>query len=133
MGAVKNRMTGSPISIIHYDEQGFEEKTGAPAPVCEAYASSPGVTWINIDSLTDTGIIKSIGEYFDLHELTIEDIPNTTHRVKYEDFSSYVLIILKMLSYSAQDKSIDTEQLSLVLGPNFVLTFQEKPGVFLTG
>ena len=126
-------MTGSPISIIHYDEHTFEEKKGALTAECEPYASSPGVTWINVDSLTDTSILKSIGEYFDLHELTLEDIPNTAHRVKYEDFGSYVLIILKMLSYSARDKSIDTEQLSLVLGPNFVLTFQERPGDFFDG
>ena len=126
-------MTGSPINIIHYYEHNFEEKKGAPVTECEPYASSPGVTWINIDSLTDTSIIKSIGEYYDLHELTLEDIPNTTHRVKYEDFGSYVLIILKMLTYSARDKSIDTEQLSLVLGPNFVLTFQERPGDFFDG
>ena len=126
-------MTGSPINIIHYYEHNFEEKKGALTAECEAYASSPGVTWINVDSLTDTGILKSIGDYFDLHELTLEDIPNTTHRVKYEDFGSYVLIILKMLSYSAKDKSIDTEQLSLVLGPNFVLTFQERPGDFFDG
>jgi magnesium transporter len=126
-------MTGSPISIIHYDGQTFEEKKGALTAECEPYASRPGVTWINVDSLTDTVILKSIGEYFDLHELTLEDIPNTTHRVKYEDFGSYVLIILKMLSYSAKERSIDTEQLSLVLGPNFMLTFQEKPGDFFDG
>ena len=126
-------MTGSPVNIIHYYEHNFEEKKGAPVTECEPYASSPGVTWINIDSLTDTSIIKSIGEYYDLHELTLEDIPNITHRVKYEDFGSYVLIILKMLTYSARDKSIDTEQLSLVLGPNFVLTFQERPGDFFDG
>jgi magnesium transporter len=126
-------MSGSPISIIHYDEHGFEEKRGAPVTECESYASRPGVTWINVDSLTDTGILKSIGDYFDLHELTLEDIPNTTHRVKYEDFGSYVLIILKMLSYSTKDKSIDTEQLSLVLGPNFVLSFQESAGDFFDG
>lgn len=123
-------MTGSPISIFHYEEHKFEEKKGVAASECQAYASSPGITWINVDSLTDTGILKAIGEYFDLHELTLEDIPNTAHRVKYEDFGSYVLIILKMLSYSRRERSIDTEQLSLVLGPNFVLTFQEKPGDF---
>ena len=126
-------MTVSPISIIHYDNHILDEKKGALTAECEAYATSTGVTWINVDSLTDTGILKSIGEYFDLHELTLEDIPNTTHRVKYEDFGSYVLIILKMLSYSSQDRSIDTEQLSLVLGPNFVLTFQERPGDFFDG
>jgi magnesium transporter len=133
MGAIKNSMTGSPISIIHYDEDRFEERRYVPAAECEPYASSRGVTWINVDSLTDTGVLKSIGEYFDLHELTLEDIPNTTHRVKYEDFGSYVLIILKMLSYSSRERSIDTEQLSLVLGPNFVLTFQERPGDFFDG
>jgi magnesium transporter len=133
MRAGDHNMTGSPISIIHYDGQTFEEKKGALTAECEPYASRPGVTWINVDSLTDTVILKSIGEYFDLHELTLEDIPNTTHRVKYEDFGSYVLIILKMLSYSAKERSIDTEQLSLVLGPNFMLTFQEKPGDFFDG
>jgi magnesium transporter len=123
-------MTDSPISIIHYDEQSFEEEKDVLAAACEPYTTCTGVTWINVDSLSDQALIKSIGEYFDLHELTLEDIANTGHRVKYEDFGSYVLIILKMLTYSSTDKSIDTEQLSLILGPNFVLTFQEKPGDF---
>jgi magnesium transporter len=126
-------MTASPISIIHYDEQAFEEKRDVATAVCESYTTCTGVTWINVDSILDPNLIKSIGEYYDLHELTIEDISNTAHRAKYEDFSSYVLIILKMLTYSAKDKSIETEQLSLVLGPNFVLTFQERPGDFFDG
>ncbi len=123
-------MTDSPVSIIHYDEHSFEEKKRVSPPECEPYATCTGVTWINVDSLTNLDLVKEIGGYFDLHELTIEDIPNTEHRVKYEDFASYVLIILKMLSYTSKDKSFDTEQLSLILGPNFVLTFQERPGDF---
>jgi len=123
-------MTDSPVSIIHYDEQNYEEKKDVAAAACEPYAACTGVTWINIDSITNLDLIKEIGSYFDLHELTLEDIPNTGHRVKYEDFGSYVLIILKMLSFSTTDARIDTEQLSLILGPNFVLSFQEQPGDF---
>jgi len=71
-----------------------------------------------------------LGTAFGLHSLTIQDITNTSHRVKYEDFGRYLLLILKMLDFDASTKSVDAEQLSLAFGPDFVISFQERPGDF---
>ncbi|MCX6006583.1 MAG: magnesium/cobalt transporter CorA, partial [Chloroflexi bacterium] len=81
-------------------------------------------------TVSDLVLLQSLGSVFGLHALTIQDIANTSHRVKYEDFTRYLLIILKMLDFNALEKSINTEQLSMVFGPNFVITFQETPGDF---
>lgn len=120
----------SALSIIHYDKDGFLMKSDAGIEDCKEYKEKAGVTWINIDSVKDLALLQSIGGIFDLHALTIQDITNAGHRVKHEDFGQYLLLILKMLEFSRTGKSILTEQLSIILGKNYVVTFQESPGDF---
>lgn len=116
--------------MIHYSRDQHTFKSGCTASECASCRELPGVTWINVDTVTDMDILKSLGKSYGLHELTIQDIANTDHRVKYEDFGDYLLIILKMLEYNTETASVEAEQLSIVLGDNFLLTFQEKPGDF---
>ncbi|MCX6005091.1 MAG: hypothetical protein NT082_05400 [Chloroflexi bacterium] len=125
-----NKKVNVPLSIIHYDGTGYTFKEAALVEECQPYKDMAGVTWINLDGVTDFSLLRSIGEIFGLHELTIQDIANTGHRVKHEDFGHYLLIMLKMLEFNSKDKSIDAEQLSLVFGANYVITFQETPGDF---
>lgn len=120
----------SAISIIYYDKTDYQIVTGASIEDCDACREKSGITWINVDSVTDANLLQSIGSIFNLHELTIQDIANTGHRVKQEDFGSYMLIILKMLEFNKASSSIEAEQLSIVFGKNFLVTFQESPGDF---
>ena len=120
----------SALSIIHYDKADFFIKADASIEDLKEYKEKAGVTWINIDSVKDLELLQSIGGIFDLHALTIQDITNTGHRVKHEDFGHYLLLILKMLEFNSADKSILAEQLSIILGKNYLLTFQEIPGDF---
>ena len=120
-----SKITGSPLSIIHYDRNSHSFSMGSTLSECASCRDLQGNTWINVDTVSDPDILKSLGESFGLHELTIQDIANTDHRVKYEDFGSYLLVMLKMLEYDAELKRVETEQLSIVLGDNFLLTFQE--------
>ncbi|MDD5397849.1 MAG: magnesium/cobalt transporter CorA [Dehalococcoidia bacterium] len=120
----------SAISIIYYDKTDYQIVTGASIEDCGACREKSGITWINVDSVTDANLLQSIGSIFNLHELTIQDIANTGHRVKQEDFGSYMLIILKMLEFNKASSSIEAEQLSIVFGKNFLVTFQESPGDF---
>ena len=122
--------SSTPLSMIHYSRDQHTFKSGCTASECASCRELPGVTWINVDTVTDMDILKSLGKSYGLHELTIQDIANTDHRVKYEDFGDYLLIILKMLEYNTETASVEAEQLSIVLGDNFLLTFQEKPGDF---
>ncbi len=118
------------LSIIHYDKADYQIKTDVSIEDCQACRERAGVTWINVDSVKDLGLLQSIGSIFNLHELTIQDISNTGHRVKQEDFGSYMLIILKMLEFNKATSSIEAEQLSIIFGKNYLITFQEQPGDF---
>jgi len=86
------------------------------------------VTWIDIIGLHDTDIISTIGEQFKLHPLLLEDILNTDQRPKYEEFEDHISIILKMLSADNSEGVVQTEQVSVVAGQNYVLCFQEAEG-----
>ena len=91
------------------------------------YKETDSVTWINVDGLKHTDQIESIGKQYDLHPLVLEDIVNTSQRPKIDEYDDYIFIVLKMLYYD-KDENIVIEQVSLVLGKNYVLTFQEAEG-----
>ncbi|GBE18274.1 magnesium transport protein CorA [archaeon BMS3Abin16] len=115
------------ISIIDYDEVHIQERRVESAEECFPYKDKPTVTWIKIDGLPEIDVIEKIGRHFDLHPLVLEDILNTGQRPKIEEFEDYIVIIIKMFILE-QEGRIDAEQISIVLGPNFVLSFQEKAG-----
>ena len=112
------------ITIIDYDEQHFQEKTLDKLDDCIAYRESSTNTWLNISGIHDQNIIQSIGDCFQIHPLVLEDIMNTNQRPKLEDYGTYYFVVLKML-YMNNDDRILGEQVSIVLGPNYLLTFQE--------
>ena len=116
------------ITIIDYDEQQFKEKVVATVEECLPFKSTPTVTWINIDGIHQMDLIAQIGKQFELHPLILEDIVDTNQRPKMEDFGQYMYIVLNMLDYDTQKNGISTEQVSMVLGPNFVISFQETIG-----
>jgi magnesium transporter len=122
------RSTPVTISIVSYDEKELLEKQAANIEECAAYKDKPGVTWINIDGIHQTDIIEEAGNIFDIHSLLLEDIVNTEHRPKAEDAGKYLFIMLKMLSYDQKKTEIKTEQVSLILGPNYLISFLEDEG-----
>ena len=86
------------------------------------------MTWINIDGLHEVEIIETIGTHFDIHPLILEDILHTGQRPKFEDFEKYIFIVFKMLYFDQNGDDILEEQISIILGSNFVISFQEKEG-----
>ncbi|MBU1941500.1 MAG: magnesium/cobalt transporter CorA [Candidatus Thermoplasmatota archaeon] len=123
----ESRTAQVKITVIDYDEQNFIEKE-VSAEECFPFKDKPSVTWINVDGVHQIDIIEKIGLHFGLHPLVLEDIMNTGQRPKMEDFEDYIFIVLKMLYHSEKDDEIKAEQISLVLGKNFVLSFQETEG-----
>jgi len=91
------------------------------------FTKSDEVTWLDIDGLSNEAVLQSIKDLFSIHELTLSDIVNVPQRPKIEEQETYVVIITHMMSMN-DEYEIDSEQISIVLGKNFVLTFQEKPG-----
>lgn len=116
------------MTVIDYDEANFQEKQVGAVEECFAFKATPTVTWINIDGLHQVDIIEKVGAQFELHPLILEDILHTGQRPKLEDFDSYMYVVLKMLSYNDQKQKVETEQVSLILGSNFVISFQESVG-----
>jgi magnesium transporter len=114
------------MSKVMKGETEFRETTGASLQDCLVAKDSPGVTWVRVEGLQNVEVIRQIGDAFGLHPLVQEDILNTDQRPKMEDFEDYVYVVLKQLSPVGSEGEIATEQVSLVLGPNFVLSFLEK-------
>ncbi|HPD46347.1 MAG TPA: magnesium/cobalt transporter CorA [Anaerohalosphaeraceae bacterium] len=116
------------ITVMDYDEAHFQEKEVASVEECMPFKAAETVTWINIDGLHEVNIIARSGAYFDLHPLILEDILHTTQRPRFQDCETYLYVVLQMLSYNAQRQRVESEQVSLILGEGFVLTFQERVG-----
>ncbi len=121
----EQRVEQVQISVIDFDASELDEKVLDSADACQAYVAKRTVTWINVVGLHDTDLLQEIGDLFNLHPLVIEDVANTGQRPKIEDHSDYIFMALKMLYRPESGDGIVSEQVSLVLGPNYVLTFQE--------
>ncbi|MFB0566289.1 MAG: magnesium/cobalt transporter CorA [Candidatus Aminicenantaceae bacterium] len=116
------------ISVLDYDEAQCQEKAIEEIEECFPFKDTSTVTWINVDGVHEVEIIEKLGKNFDLHPLIREDIVNTEQRPKLEDFDSYIFIVLKMFSYDDKSEEITAEQVSLILGKNYVISFQERQG-----
>ena len=116
------------ITAIDYDGTNFQEREIKTIEVCFPLKDKPTITWINLDGLHQVDILEKLGHCYGLHPLVLEDILNTDQRPKMEDYGEYLYIVLKMLDYSNMSKEVVTEQVSLILGPNFVFSFQEREG-----
>ena len=116
------------ITIIDYDETQFQERELETIEESFPFKDTSTITWINIDGLHQLEIIEKIGKHFNIHPLVLEDITNTEQRPKMEDFDDYLFLILKMICFEEKDKRIKVEQIGLILGPNFVISFQEEEG-----
>ncbi len=124
----RQKMEQPEIGLLEYDPDHFEARENLTVDeVCQSRDTAP-VSWINLTGLHDTALLGELGAAFNIHPLALEDILNTQHRPKLEDFDDFILIILKMLHYNEDSRSVDTEQISLVIGPHYVLSFQEREG-----
>jgi magnesium transporter len=122
------RVESVRVTYLDYDENNVEEKQVLAIEECFPFKATPTATWINIDGLHDVELMERLGKEFDLHPLILEDVLNTGQRPKCEDFGKNLFIVLKMLSYNEDLKAVESEQVSLIVGPNFVISFQEQVG-----
>jgi magnesium transporter len=113
------------IAVIDYQGTHFEEKQIKTVEECFPLKETATVTWINIEGLHQVEVIKQLGDHFGLHPLVQEDILNTDQRPKMEDYDDYLYLVAKMLSHDEKKNGLVIEQISIILGPNFVLSFQE--------
>ena len=116
------------VTIIDYNEASFQEKQVRGVDECFVLRDKPTVTWINVDGLNNIDIVAKLGSCYQLHPLVLEDILSIDQRPKLEIFDNYVYVVLKMLSYSEKNSGLESEQVSLIFGKNFLISFQEKEG-----
>jgi len=116
------------INVIDYDAAGFIEKEVGSVEDCFPFKETATVTWINVDGVHDASVIERLGGRFDIHPLVLEDIMTTTQRPKVEDLGDAVFVVLRMIEYDETCSEMAADQLSIILGPNYVLSFQETPG-----
>ena len=116
------------ITIIDYDAAGFIEKEVGSVEECFPFKETSTVTWINVDGVHDASVIEKLGGRFDIHPLVLEDIMTTTQRPKIEDLGGAIFVVLRMIEFDETTFEMTADQLSLILGPNYVLSFQETRG-----
>ncbi len=126
-GTIATNVEASPTQVrtVSYDAEMLQEHEGVAPADLATLRNSSDVLWIDVTGLRDTKTIEDIGSAFGIHKLTLEDIINTHQRPKVETFDHYVFIVMKMLDHS--DAAL-TEQMSIVVGDDYLITFQERPG-----
>jgi len=115
------------ISVLDYSATFVESKPSTPEG-CKDYRTPDTTSWINIDGLHKVDELQTIGNAFNLHPLVMADIVNTDQRPKCEFYDDYIYLVLKMIRWNREENRIDSEQISLVIGEGWVLSFQERPG-----
>ena len=123
--AVDPEAPRSLVRILAYGPDRVLEHEISDLSSIRALLESWPVTWVNVDGLGDAATIRALGEIFGLHRLSLEDVVNVHQRAKAEPYESYYFIVGRMAELGDR---FGTEQLSLFLGKNYVLTFQERPG-----
>ena len=98
------------ISVISYDETSYEERTVENASEIIEDLRSPDITWVNVN-----GLIQ-------------EDIVNTQQRPKVEEYEDHVFFVLKMITYNEKTEEVEIEQVSIILGNYYIVSFQERAG-----
>lgn len=113
------------LTVIAYDKTQFVEQQDVPLAAVKGMLGKYAVVWLNVDGLGDAATIEEVGKLFGFHRLALEDVVNVHQRAKVDDYGDNLFIVSRM----AHDTDpICTEQLSIFLGKDYVVTFQDMPG-----
>jgi magnesium transporter len=113
------------VHLFEYDQSDIKITEIKSSDQINQLNSKDKVAWLNVDGLHDIKLVEKIGELYNLHPLLLEDILHTDQRPKVDHYENVIFLVVKMLSYHDDTNSVWAEQVSFVLGKNFLLTFQE--------
>jgi magnesium transporter len=113
------------LKFFSYNKEDFLEEILSNPEEIKKYSDPNQKLWVNIDGIQHANLIGRIGEIFQINQLTLEDILNTSHRPKTEDLGDYIFIVFKLLGIEKTTKQMNVEHVSLILSEKFVLSFQE--------
>ncbi len=114
------------VTIFDYSVESISEQSLTVEQALSLTPPTEGTRWVNIYGLHDASLIAKLGANFDLHPLVLEDILNTSQRPKVDSFEQNLFIVTRCFQYHAAELDVTSDQVSIVLGKNFVLTFQER-------
>ena len=114
------------LGVFDYGPDHVEERGLDDAEACARYRDPETVTWIDVDGVHDVALVERLGSLFGLHPLTLEDVVSPDQRPKLEEYPGYVYVVLQMMHYDHDALTIEAEQVSLIVGDGFVLSFQES-------
>src|SRR5690606_24391298 len=123
----KKATTATQLDIIDYSKEHFDRFETNNIEDAFKYEDSAHIQWINVNGLGNTEDIITLGTHFELHPLIQEDIVTTHQRPKIDEYDDYLFIVFKMLHYDESERLIN-EHVSMVMGKDYVLTFQEAEG-----
>ena len=115
------------VTLMDYDHKKCKKQQIERLPELRHLKDSSTNSWINVEGITDPNVVAEIGQIFDIHPLVLEDIVNPEQRIKIEVYDDYIFIVLKMITYSEEGELFCKENVSLVLGKQFLISFQEEP------
>jgi magnesium transporter len=121
---------GVRVSLIKYSEDEYSEEE---VDLVDFSLAAPysGVKWIKAEGINDPEIIEKLGEIFGINPFVQEDILNTGSRPKLDEYEGYIFIVAKQLAFEKEGNQLNSEQISIVLGKGFVISFCEsESGVF---
>ncbi|HBU06852.1 MAG TPA: magnesium and cobalt transport protein CorA [Candidatus Magasanikbacteria bacterium] len=113
------------IYIFDYSPETLVEKEVKTIEECIAFKESPSVTWVNIDRVPPVDDLERLRAVFSIHPVVVDDILNVNQRPKIEILDDYIYVVLKMLTLAENNKKVESEQVSIVIAKDFVLTFQQ--------
>jgi magnesium transporter len=108
-----------------YGEHEFLEREVQSVDEIRELRNRYSVIWVDVEGLGDAAIVAKLGDLFGLHPLALEDVLNTHQRAKVDEFGEHLFVIARMVSFGER---LESEQLSMFVGPGFVLSLQDKPG-----
>jgi magnesium transporter len=115
------------ITLIEYGGADLQETRFEDLAACQACAPQGPKLWLNVHGLHEPEVLQEIGRRFRLHPLVLEDILNTDQRPKIDDYGDYIFLVARFFDYDPANLAVTTEQVSFVVGRDFVLSFQERP------
>jgi len=115
------------IKVFRYSPEKLEEWETDAADSLDGLIEESSIVWVDVQGLGDAGFLRRMREMFNLHPLAVEDVVNVPQRPKTESYGNCIFLVTRMIAV-LDGAAIENEQISIFLGKNFVLTFQERPG-----
>jgi magnesium transporter len=114
------------ITVMNYNASFIDEKITQDINEALAFEKKDAITWINVDGIRNHRVLETIGTKYNLHPLLLEDISSNDQRPKLDEYDEHIYIVVKMLSFNNEENCIAAEQVSFILGKDYVISFQEE-------